>query len=330
MSLIALPSPADWTLDAGLATVALGGIRLTTELFSDIFTGTTIDTAKWDETDSGSNISQNNRLEGKGNAAAWDANMLKSDNSFALPGMELKFKVETGGTTGHYIFGLGATAFAVNSASLYFVSGGGFTAVINGGTTATGYNWLVNKTYNVRIVYQSPGWKLYVQSPNDTYYTGEVQIYSTATATTGPLPINLNFFSTTTYYVDDVYVYSGYPTDGRVAETPWIAIDQNTLDATIPINIIVNQIATLQGFSSFTAHKFKWAANNGSYNDDWITHAALVTALQGIAITNHTNSLRIKVQFNSNGSQPSDISGFGSYGKAGGAAGGGNIYCLID
>jgi hypothetical protein len=103
------------------------------------------------------------------------------------------------------------------------------------------------------------------------------------------------------------YVYTGYSNSSPVAESPWISISQNTLDATTPISISEMAIAALQGISSTGNVKYQYALNNGTYNGTWLTQAQLVTALQGQTITNHTNSLRLKAQLNSNGTQAADI-----------------------
>lgn len=322
MPFVALPPPADWTLDPGLETVALGGIRASiSSSFSDNFDDNNIDLAKWNVT--GTGISETGqRIQGIG-IGSWDSIKLISDNTFALiAGMELRFKMASGTGVTYDLFGLfsSLTYGAGSGAGMYFYGTGKFAVQINtAAIELPSYPYLANKTYNVRIKYQNPGWVFYVQSPDDSTYSTETLVYSTATASTGPFYVWGSFYNGTAVYWDDVNLYASYPTTGPVAETTWIAIDQNTLDATTPITILVNQIATLQGFSSFTDHKFQWAANNGSYNGAWITQAALVTALQGLVITNHTNSLRLKVQFNSDGIQPSDISGFGSYAKASGA-----------
>lgn len=115
---------------------------------------------------------------------------------------------------------------------------------------------------------------------------------------------------------------------GQIAEAPWIPVDQNTFDAAIPINILENKIATLLGEAQLGNLRYQWAANNGSYNGSWLTHAQLLTALQSLANTNHTNSLRFKIQFNSDGYQQADASGFGSYVKASGVSGGGNVIMI--
>jgi len=114
----------------------------------------------------------------------------------------------------------------------------------------------------------------------------------------------------------------GYSFSSPTAISPWIAIDQNTLDATIPVSIIEMAIAALQGITSTGNLKYQYALNNGADNGSWLTHAALVTALQGVTITNHTNSLRLTIQFNSDSSQAADAT-IASYLNASGITGGG-------
>ena len=140
-------------------------------------------------------------------------------------------------------------------------------------------------------------------------------------------PIGISATSDGTLWVcdaatDKVYNIEGYKysTTSPVAESPWIAIDQNTLDATTPISIQENDIATLLGQSTGSI-KYQYALNNGAFNGSWLTQAALITALQSQAITDHTNSLKIKAQMISDGTQAADIV-IASFVQASGGRGG--------
>lgn len=127
--------------------------------------------------------------------------------------------------------------------------------------------------------------------------------------------VNINGGSGIHLYVSEALLYSS---SSPVAESSWIAIDQNTLDATTAIVIVENAIAVIQDLSNFGSLKFQYTLNNGAYNGTWLTQTQLNTAIVGQSITNHTNSLRLKAQFNSDGAQPADISGFGAYAQASG------------
>lgn len=85
-----------------------------------------------------------------------------------------------------------------------------------------------------------------------------------------------------------------FSTASPAATSPWFAIDQNTLDAVtaILLQLILEGTATI---------KFQWALNNGAFNGSWLTPAQLLAALNGLTITDHTNSMRLMSQHNSNG-----------------------------
>jgi hypothetical protein len=119
------------------------------------------------------------------------------------------------------------------------------------------------------------------------------------------------FFNDTLSDAQILDLYKAYSSSGPVARSPWIAIDQNTLDATTAITIIENAIAILQGKSTGT-NLFQYALNNGTFNGIWLTLAQLNAALVGQTIIDKQNSLRLEVKMNSDGFQANDISGFGS------------------
>lgn len=98
-----------------------------------------------------------------------------------------------------------------------------------------------------------------------------------------------NLFEGSVAYFRDTTPYTD---TSPVATSPWIAIDQNTLDAVtaILLQLILEGTATI---------KFQWALNNGAFNGTFLTPAQLLAALVGQSITNHTNSLRLMAQFNS-------------------------------
>ena len=100
----------------------------------------------------------------------------------------------------------------------------------------------------------------------------------------------------------DLFRFERWPNEGRenysttspTATSPWFAIDQNTLDA---VTAILLQLI-LEGTSTI---KFQWALNNGAFNGSFLTPSQLLAALVGQSITDHTNSMRLMAQFNSNG-----------------------------
>jgi len=82
------------------------------ELLSDTFTGTTIDTAKWNETDAGGvggttgNIQQNGSLTTTG-SGTWNANYVVTDTTYdrSTGGLEMEADITCG--AGNSIFGVG-------------------------------------------------------------------------------------------------------------------------------------------------------------------------------------------------------------------------------
>lgn len=109
----------------------------------------------------------------------------------------------------------------------------------------------------------------------------------------------------------------GYRTDSPTAESPWVSSGKGTLDATTPIFIEENKLAALLGYIGYGTLKYQYALNSGSYNGTWLTLAQLQSALAGQAITVQTDSLRLRVQFHSDGGEAIDISGFGSHVEGG-------------
>lgn len=86
--------------------------------------------------------------------------------------------------------------------------------------------------------------------------------------------------------------------DAPIAESQWIACPYKTLGSIAwPENV-------LGGAGNI---KYQYATNNGAYNGSWVTIAAMSAALANVTITDTTNSLRVKAQFNSDGTQLADI-----------------------
>lgn len=104
-------------------------------------------------------------------------------------------------------------------------------------------------------------------------------------------------FDSFTYEADD------YDTGSPTIESPWMAVDHDQIDG---IEINENALASTIGYSAGTV-KYQYALNGGAYNGSWLTLAALKSALSGEAVTDHTNSLRIQAQLNSDGSTNPDI-----------------------
>ncbi len=85
-----------------------------------------------------------------------------------------------------------------------------------------------------------------------------------------------------------------YSQASPTALSPVFAIDQNTLDA---VTSILLQLI-LEGTSTI---KFRSALNGDAITGSFLTPAQLLAALNGQSITDHTNSMQLEAQFNSNG-----------------------------
>ena len=182
----------------------------------------------------------------------------------------------------------------------------------------------LNTWYHLALVRSGDSWYLFI----DGVQTGGTQTYATAVPdTTPPLRVGwdgageLSSFNGwldetriskgiarwTANFTPPVEAYYVYSSLSPVAESPWVSINESVLNASSPTLIQENKIAALLGINSTGTIAYKYALNNGAYNDSWLSHAQLVANLAGASITNHTNSLKLKAQFNSDGTQMADI-----------------------
>lgn len=103
-----------------------------------------------------------------------------------------------------------------------------------------------------------------------------------------------------TYLTISEIEFLQYPTTSPSIESLWVAIPYNTL-GTNPLSLFENS------FGGTGLLKYQYALNNGAYNGTWLTLSELNTALSGAIITDYTNSLRLKAQFISNGSEQAEL-----------------------
>lgn len=350
MPLIALPKVADWSLGSGLETVQGIGIRLSGsiawDLIEDIFpydTDTEL-TTEWLDLDVGTNAistmstAQSGYIDGKtvkmdsGNQGATNRSRRSKTTALtpAIPtSYTVKFRVY------HSALGIvGNPYIASNDAFDIYIYDGTYILVLSFGTDKIIYT---NSAHAVVTLYNASApigsWVEYMIVKtgstgkfymNGTYIGALTDIDLDATADS----ILITQFGILTAnritYLDNFKLSSAtasYSVLSPVAESPWIAIDQNTFDGTTPISILENKIATVLSLNvgSLT---YQYALNNGAYNGSELTHAQLLTALLGATITDHTNSLRIKVKFVSDGAQATDIA-IASFAQASGITGGG-------
>ncbi len=117
------------------------------------------------------------------------------------------------------------------------------------------------------------------------------------------------------------YAATCYSSLSPVATLPWQAIAGGAITATDVLYVAENAGAKLAGYSAYGTLMYQYALNGGTWNGVWLTQAQLAAALAGTAITDHTSSLQLQVQFNSNGSVPADVITGSYFGATAGGAG---------
>lgn len=257
----------------------------------DNFDDNSISTVLWNESDTGTNITETNqRLEGKGNNS-WNVNGLISDVSVSLiTNRTYAAKLTTGHTSIVGMFGFLNNATlaisATQSALFYFGDGGVIYIWLNGANVSAAYSYLAGKTYNLRIVYQNPGWKFYIQSPDDATFVTEVMVYSTTTNSTGPMYHQLNFYgSAALSYIDNVDVGAGYTTTGPSPAAPWNYVPKGSKVRLKTARVLGYKNGIIVSDVASTDVKFKYAQDGGSLSGTWLTQSGL-RAIGDITIAN--------------------------------------------
>lgn len=96
-----------------------------------------------------------------------------------------------------------------------------------------------------------------------------------------------------------------YSASSPTADSQFFPTPLGTLAAPA-LELLINEIATLLGVSTGTV-KLQYATNDGALNGTFVTLATAKAGLLGTVITDDTKSMRLLVQFISDGSQGSDI-----------------------
>lgn len=247
----------------------------------DDFNDNDLNTDIWNEVDSGSNITETNqRLECKGNNS-WNANGLVTDTT--IPTNEWRYTITPVASDNIGMFGPNASSsldITTNGIQLFPASANDFYVRLNGASFNTGNDYIAGDIYKVRIVYQNPGWNVYVQSDDDATYNTEVLIYTTATDSTGPFYFHINMLASTggVSHVDDVQ-YLGYS-----SESP----SPVTVQTALPVGSVVDMSTSkcwmfkdgiVQPATNIDV-KFKYAINNGS-----LSSALTLSELRAIDLT---------------------------------------------
>ncbi len=210
-------------------------------------------------------------------------------------GMKFGFYIDAG----NYFY---LNAYGPNSASIAYFStirhgGANTTASSAFAGAASGRLRIVRAGTAVTVYYYSGGW---------------VQQNSYAGCSTSSGAVTLNGWWTSgaswNAALDNFTINSGAyggvmfcPSDSPTAESPWIALPCKTLDASAAVAAFENT----QGGSGNI--KYQYALNNGSYNGSWLTKSGLNGSLASASITDPANSIRLKAQLNSDGTQMADF-----------------------
>jgi Concanavalin A-like lectin/glucanases superfamily len=125
-------------------------------------------------------------------------------------------------------------------------------------------------------------------------------------------------------YIDEVIVRKGVALVGNyappssekmlfssasdVAESPWISIPGDGISNVVsPFAFVKHAIAAIMGYSSFCSFLFDYALNGGLFTGTPVDEATAEAALQNAPVTDHANSVKIRIVFISDGTQPGDI-----------------------
>jgi hypothetical protein len=345
MPKIALPDVSLWGLDAGLETVEGIGLRLSgvnTENFND----GSLSSLYTSGVSGGGSVVETSLLTLNGGASA-DAAFFYYNRLVKETGTEeykRKFKVLSGNYTTNVILlwydTSAPTAQALSgskrrlsveigsSANLHIAyRDRAYTAyywdMVSAWTTLlTSYTLSYNTVYTLILKTTPAGWKIILKNADESatlIETSWISWYSTWNEAGKSMWLLGGENYTDRWYCKMAVTQDVFPKDyassSPAAESPWIAIDETGLDAS-PINIYENKIAALLGLSTGSI-KYQYALNAGAYNGSWLTLAQLQAALADAEITNHTQSLRLKAQFISDGAQAADMDAASSVGASG-------------
>ena len=330
---IAIPSGDLWSFNAALIEFVDGRLGLK-GLWDerDNFDGAVIDSSLWSTSvNSGGTATLRPFVEGVLLASATNANaaMLISKANFDFT---TEWRIQAGiapdpsdaaNTDSFFLFRSATQPTTMSNAALaadriinaggsganYITNGGSLRFLNSGGTWqsgATDVGFIIGKVVLRNFDSGTISWQLLLYDNFGVLQLTSPLVAWSATRTPGGGE-SLWFWSgsaRTNASVDSNYILDwirynepdgiNYSQASPTATSPWFAIDQNTLDA---VTAILLQLI-LEGTSTI---KFQWALNNGAFNGSFLTPAQLLAALVGQSITDHTNSMRLMAQFNSNG-----------------------------
>lgn len=237
-------------------------------LLTDNFNDNSLDEDKWNVT--GTVVEQNQQIEIT-TASSWNINGIVSDNAYNSDFIALDIKsIAPSNVNINNMGGLVASNTLdysnANSVMIHFSYNGpaDVYVYINGLPVNTGYTWITGKTYNKRIVYQNPGWKFYIQSPDDVTFSSEVEIYSTVTDSIGPFHVQLQGgHAAGTVIYDDVILTGSWVTSSPSPASVWAALSVGAVVDMSTAKCWMFKSGVIQ-LATNTDVKFKYAANNGA------------------------------------------------------------------
>ncbi|MCK5386192.1 MAG: DUF2341 domain-containing protein, partial [Gammaproteobacteria bacterium] len=159
-----------------------------TMIFGDEYTGITIDTAKWDETDVGSHISQNDKLIFDGGTSTWGQTGIYTDNTFARPFI-YQTKWRTSSVTNTRSFGVKDAATSVSYDDFVYLFHADPSAVfklLEGGSVVKSTDsYTADTDYWLKVEVLSTGAKYYRSTDNENL----TLLYTSSYSTESPLKI---------------------------------------------------------------------------------------------------------------------------------------------
>ena len=172
--------------------------------FGDTYTGVTIDTSKWDETDTGAHISQNNELIFDGGTSTWGQTGVASDNNFTRPFI-YQTKWNTTSATNTRSFGVKDTTAGVSYADFVYLfhadPGADFKLFEDGGLVRNVENYAADTDYWLKIEVLSTGAKYYRSTDNENWNL----IYTSSYSTESPLKIGATSYNEDQTF-DDTFI----------------------------------------------------------------------------------------------------------------------------
>lgn len=242
----------------GNAAAADGGNGANVFEFFDNFTGSTIDTAKWDITDaSGVNIQQNDQIIINDGAPGWPDTALFSDSTFARGAKEIRFKYRpTCSSEDSY---KDATMLGWNDGdgtnytdmlyAIYFNSQDPATGDIliyeAGADRGDVGNFTCGATYWGKIQLEDDGAKYYLSNANDV--TTFNLLYDSANSSLTPLKAGFDHYDGGISYLDDFFIRQ------YAATEPGVSFGEEGIPPSSSANVEFAVGHTFTSINSFTA-----------------------------------------------------------------------------